>query len=409
MSKIVYRKIACLVTNEGVVAKMGLHPTDLDLGLIHDAALVYSRKAGVLWTGKDKNLPKVFRSRDFKSVDCSALVAYPGLVDPHTHPVFGGDRSREFELRMRGATYQEIATAGGGIVNSVQNTRSLSLAALTSLTTKRFQTAYDFGVRLLEAKSGYGLSLSAEIKSLQAIAASAKKSKFVVVPTCMAAHAIPPEHKAQREKYIQEILEQILPAVAKKKLAQYVDVFCDAGYFSVDESLTIIKHTQMLGMQARVHGEELGFTGIAEKASAAGAHSVDHLLKIDDRGIQAMAKYGTVGVLLPATALYLREPAAPARKLIDAGVCVALATDFNPGSSPTQNLPFVGTLAALHMGMTTAEIIAALTWNGARSLRKEHEFGALLPGFKGEPIFAKGDHPSALFYHLAQGKLISPC
>lgn len=163
-----------------------------------------------------------------------------------------------------------------------------------------------------------------------------------------------------------------------------------------------------LGLATRVHGEELALTGIAAAAAAAGAHSVDHLLKVDDQGIAAMARHGTVAVVLPGTAFYLREAPAPARKLLDQGAVLALATDFNPGTCPTQNLPFIGTLAAVSLGLTTAEIIAGLTWSAARSLRKEKTYGALLPGFRGAPAFAKGDHPSALFYALAPSSLPTP-
>lgn len=408
MGGIVYRRISCLVTNEGVAAKGGIRPLEEDLGLLKDSALAFSPTKGVIWLGPDRSLPKEFRAKGWQQKDCRGLTAYPGLVDGHTHPVFAGDRSREFELRMKGASYQEIAEAGGGIATTVKATRLATSTELAELLDERLRVAYGFGVRLMEAKSGYGLDLKTEIRSLEVIKAAGRRRGIELVPTCMAAHAIPPERKNEREKYIKEVIEKILPEVVKKKLAKYVDVFCDQGYFTVDETLKILSAGAELGLGTRVHGEELGLTGIARKAAEAGAHSVDHLLKIDDAGIAALARTGTVAILLPGTAFYLREPAPPARKLIDNGAVVALATDFNPGSCPTQSLPFIGSLAAINLGMSTAEIIAAITWNSARSMRREKDYGTLLPGARGLPAFATGDHPSALFYRLAPASLSEP-
>lgn len=405
MPGIVYRKLSCLVTNSGVAAKGGVRPNEADLGLISNAALVTTNQGKILWVGKDSALPKLFRGKNWKVRNGKGFVAYPGLVDSHTHPVFSGDRSLEFELRMKGATYQQIAEAGGGIVTSVAATRSAPKKELQKKLERRLSTSYDFGVRLQEAKSGYGLSKKAELLSLQVIQDA--KTKVKLVPTCMAAHAIPKEKKSNRTEYVAEVF-QIIELAAKKKLAKYVDVFCDNGYFSVEETLQFLEAGKKFGLAARVHGEELGLTGIAKLAAEFGAHSVDHLLKVDDAGIKALANSGTVATLLPGTGFYLKEPPAPARKLIDAGAVVALATDFNPGSCPTQNLPFIGSLGAIVLGMSTAEIIAAITWNAARSLREENSYGALLPGFLGAPAFCEGDHPSALFYRLAPSALPVP-
>jgi imidazolonepropionase len=407
VKNLVYRHISCLVTNEGVAARGGVRPQEADLGLIHNAALAFNAQKGILWVGPDKNLPKPFRSKGWKHLNCKGLTAYPGLVDAHTHPVFAGDRAREFELRMQGAKYGEIAAAGGGILHTVKATRAASRGTLAKLLAERVQTAHQFGVRLLEAKSGYGLDPTTEIRSLEVI----RKSKIPgveIVPTCMAAHAIPPEHKANRGKFLREIEEKILPFVAKRKLAEYVDVFCDEGFFTVEETLRLIRVAQALKLSTRVHGEELSLTGIAARAAEAGAHSVDHLLKVDENGIKALARTGCVAVLLPGTALYLREAPAPARELIQGGAVVALASDFNPGTCPTQNLPLIGTLAAISLGMTTAEIITGLTWAGARSLRRESRYGTLLPGASAGPVFARGDHPSALFYAMAPSELPVP-
>lgn len=407
MSRLVYRKISCAITNEGVAAKAGVRPLEADLGVISSAAVAWSGKDGVVWVGADKALPKAFRAKGWRHVDCKGLTAYPGLVDAHTHPVFAGDRSREFELRMRGASYKDIAAAGGGILSTMKATRAARPAELLRLLLARVRDAHGFGVRLMEAKSGYGLDYGSELRSLEAIR-KARGQGVELVPTCMAAHAVPPEFRAKRGEYLAIVREKILPEVAKKRLAEYVDIFCDEGFFTVDETVAVIEAAHALRLSTRLHGEELGLTGIAAKAAALGVHSVDHLLKVDDAGIRAMASAGTVAVLLPGTALYLREPPAPARKLVDSGVPVALASDFNPGTSPTQNLPFIGTLSAISLGLTTAEIIAGLTWNAARSLRRESSYGTLLPGAKCGPVFAEGDHPSALFYRMAPSSLPDP-
>ena len=407
MSRLVFRRISCLVTNEGVAAKRGVRPLDEDLGLVPEAALAWSAKDGVIWAGPDRSLPKPFRGKGWRHVECKGLTAYPGLVDAHTHPVFAGDRSREFELRMRGASYRDIAAAGGGILSTMKATRAASSAELLRLLVGRIREAHGFGVRLMEAKSGYGLDYGSELRSLEVIR-KGRGHGVELVPTCMAAHAIPPEFIDRRADYLALVRDKILPEVAKKKLAEYVDVFCDQGFFTLEETIAVIEAAHALRLSTRLHGEELALTGIAGRAAGLGVHSVDHLLKVDDAGIRAMARAGTVAVLLPGTALYLREPPAPARRLVDAGVPVALASDFNPGTSPTQNLPFIGTLSAISLGLSTAEIISGLTWSAARSLRRESAFGTLLPGAKCAPVFAFGDHPSALFYRMAPSSLPDP-
>lgn len=401
--KKVYRHIECLITNRGLVGKRGVRPTDAGLGIIRQAALAYDDKTGVVWVGADKDLPREFKK--WKSVEAKGHVAYPGLVDCHTHLAFAGNRAHEFELRMQGASYQDIAKAGGGILYSMEQTRAASAADLTKLIKARLDTAYNFGVRLMESKSGYGLSYEAELKSLKALRKAAEGSPVELETTCLSAHAIPPEFKEDRQIYVIQICKQYLPKF--KALARFCDVFCDPGFFSLEETRTIFSAATKLGYKLRLHGEELANTGAAELAAEMGACSVDHLLKVSDKGIKALAESKTVGVLLPATSFYLREPAAPARKLIDAAVPIAIASDFNPGTSPTQNLPFVGTLAAINLGMTTAEIIAGLTYVPALSLCRETEFGALLPGFKGSPIFCQGDHPSALFYQMAPARVLA--
>jgi len=405
----VYRKISCLVTNKGAPVTSGIRPLEKDLGIISQGAIVFDSKKGILWVGEDKKLPHIFREKKWKHVTCKNLTAYPGLVDCHTHPAFLGDRSKEFSLRMQGATYQQIAESGGGILSSMHATRTGKAQEFINVIKKRFLTSYKFGVRLLEAKSGYGLSHEHELASLRYIKNAADQSNFLQVhATCLAAHAIPPEFRGKRSAYVDKICFSLLPVVKQKNLARYVDVFCDRGYFTINETKRIFLAAQKLGLGLRLHGEELEHTGAAELAAEFNALSVDHLLKINTTGIKKLAASQTIATLLPGTSLYLKEDPAPARRLINAGVRVALATDFNPGSCPTQNLPFIGTLAALNLEMSAAEIITAITWNAAKSLRAEKKYGCLLPGFLGEPIFCEGNHPSALFYKMAAPELPDP-
>ncbi len=401
---LVYRKIDCLVTN-GNLLKNCVQPQEKELGIIRNAALVFSRSKGVVWVGKDSVLPAIFKKK--KQIICKGHVAYPGFVDSHTHPVFDGNRAKEFALRTAGASYQEIAQAGGGILSTVSATRKASVKKLSQLVQTRLETAYDFGVRAMEGKSGYGLEKSAELRSLSALQSAEKSFKKIkVLRTCLAAHAVPPEYKNKKEKWVDVICKSILPGVRKRNLASFVDVFCDEGYFSISDTRKIFTTAKSLGFSLRLHGDELANTEAACLAVEMGAKSVDHLLKVSPAGIRALAQSDTIATLLPGTSLFLKEPPAPARELIDGGAAVALATDFNPGTCTTQNLPFIASLATLQLGMTVPEVIIGITWNGACALGIQDMYGALKVGYRGEPVFCKGDHPSAICYHLASGKLV---
>ena len=401
----VYRNISCLVSNKEMPHKNGIRPIESHLGIIKNAALVYSTKKGVLWLGKDKNLSKKFSKLSY--YNCKNFVAYPGFVDSHTHLIFDGNRAEEYSMRMEGKTYDQIAKAGGGILSTVKYTRKASDQRLYDLGKKRINEAYKFGVRLMEAKSGYGLSENSEIKILK-ILKKLKNSKVKIRATCLAAHAVPQEYKRKKQAWIKKICESILPKVKKEGLAQYVDVFCDEGYFSIEDTKKIFNAAKKLNFFLKLHGDELKNTGAAELAVKMNALSVDHLLKVSKKGIQALANSSTIATLLPGTSLFLKEEPAPARALIDAGASVALATDFNPGSCTTQNLPLIATLASIHLKMTMPEIITAITWNGARAMGMEKIYGTLLPGYLGEPSFCEGEHPAAVYYRMAPRELAQP-
>lgn len=366
-----------ILTGNGVRAKDGRRVTEADLGRIEDGALVHDGKK-ILWVGPTKDLPKKYKKARKKDLKLAQAVV-PGFVDCHTHLVFAGNRSDEFARRCAGATYEEIAASGGGIVASVAGTRKATKAELLKIAVERVEKSRSFGVRTLEIKSGYGLDTASEVKVLEVAQALKKKFKDMTFSTTfLGAHAFPKDKS--REEYMRELLEKMLPAVVRKKLADACDVFVDEGYFTVDQARELLKKAKSLGLQIKIHADEFGNTESAALAADLGCLSADHLLRISDRGISRLASSQTVGVLLPGTAFYLKAPHAPARKLIDAGVCVALSTDFNPGSCMTLNLPAIMTIAALYLGMSRAEIFAAVTYNGAKALGLQTRKGTLSEG-----------------------------
>jgi imidazolonepropionase len=368
-----------LLTGAGVRAKDGRRVREEDLGRIPDGALVYSEKPSrVLWTGPTSELPRKHAGAKKTNLK-GARALIPGMVDCHTHLVFAGDRSDEFAARCGGATYQEIAKKGGGILSTVKATRAASAAELERLAVARVREAASYGVRTLELKSGYGLDTKTELKLLEV--ASKLKKKFpnlTLTSTFLGAHAFPPEKT--RAEYVRELLEEMLPEVARRKLADACDVFADEGYFTNIEARVILEKARKLGLKTKLHADELADTEGASLAAELGALSADHLLKISSHGIAALAAGDTVAVLLPGTAFYLNAAQAPARRLLDAGAAVALATDFNPGTCMCLSLPAVMTIAALQLGMTRAEIFAAVTYNGAKALGLEERKGTLEPG-----------------------------
>ncbi len=375
-----------LLTGAGVRIKDGVRVTDEDLGRIPDGALVYrTKKVGryevpdrIEWVGSTEELPK--RWKKIPHLDLRGKKAViPGLVDCHTHLIFDGDRSEEFSARCAGATYEEISKRGGGILSTVQATRASSEAQLVKLGAERLKEIYRRGVRTVEIKSGYGLDFESEMKSLRAIALLKKKfPQMTLTATYMGAHAIP--QGRDRRDYIQEMIHRTLPEIQKKRLADACDVFIDEGYFTCDEGREILGAAKRMGFRTKIHADELNNTESASLAAELGALSADHLLRVSDRGVQSLSCSEVVAVLLPGTAFYLKAAQAPARKLLNQGVRVALATDFNPGTFMGLSLPSVMTIAALYLGMTRAEIFAAVTYNGARALGLSASKGTLEPG-----------------------------
>lgn len=314
-------------------------------------------------------------------IDAGGRVVLPGFVDAHTHPVFAGTRAGEFEQRSLGATYQEIAARGGGIQSTVNQTRAASLDDLVSAGRRYAEWFLRGGTTTVEAKSGYGLSLEDEIKILRAIKKLDEDTPLRYVPTFLGAHTIPKEYAARRDEYISLVIDEMLPQVAREKLAEFADVFCEQNVFTTDETWKILSAARCHGLGLRMHADQLSLSGGAKLAAELATVTADHLENTDAEGIAALKSAGVQPVLLPGSVYALGSSRYPAaREMIDAGLAVVLATDFNPGSSPTPSMPMILSLAATHMKLTPAEAITAATINAAYSLNRGMQLGSLEPG-----------------------------
>jgi imidazolonepropionase len=314
-------------------------------------------------------------------LDARGGIVVPGFVDAHTHPVFAGTREDEFELRTRGASYAEIAAAGGGIVSSARGVREASEEELLARLSVRLDRFLALGTTTIEAKTGYGLSAADERKSLAVLAHARRSHPLEVVPTFLGAHAVPPEHRARPAAWVELLVEELLPEVAERGLAEYCDVFTERNAFDLADSRRILTRARELGLGLRMHADQLSPLGGAELAAELGAASADHLEHVSERGIEALARAGVVPVLCPLVPLFLREPQeVPARRMIERGLAPALSTDFNPGSCYTQSMPEVLTFAALRLRMRAGECLTAATLNAAASLGRADRLGSLEPG-----------------------------
>jgi imidazolonepropionase len=345
-----------------------------EVEVLSDAAvLIDDQRIG--WVGARKEAPKSDRI-----VEVSGVI-FPGFIDCHTHGVFGAPRLDDQERRALGVDYKAIAAAGGGILQSVRDVRSQSETMLEALTLVRLGALLASGSTTIEVKSGYGLELEAELKQLRIIKRLGDSLPATLVPTFLGAHEVPPEYRDRRDEYVRVVCEEMIPTVARERLAECCDVFCEPGVFSVSESRQILDAALRHGMRVKLHADELEGSGGAELAVEMGALSADHLAAISDAGIRALAKSETVAVLLPATMVFLgKRSQAPARQLIEAGAAVALATDFNPGTSPTMSLPLVMALGVSQLGLRHAEVVTAVTINAAAALGLAQDRGQIAAG-----------------------------
>lgn len=348
---------------------------------------------------------------DATPIDCRGGVLLPGFVDSHTHGVFGRARYEEQELRAAGHDYMEIARRGGGIHSSVRDLRTRTEDDLVALALPRLARLAASGVTTVELKSGYGLTLEDELKTLRVIARLRDLLPMRVVPTFLGAHEVPLEYRDRRggrEEYIALLTEEMIPAVARERLADFADVFCETGVYTADESRRILSAARAHGLGLKLHADELTDAGGARLAAEMGAVSADHLAAVSEAGVQALRAGSTVATLLPGTMMFLGKPRqAPARAMIDGGVAVALATDFNPGTSPTTNFPLILTLAVSQLRMSVAEAVVAATVNGAAALGLAGDVGQLAPGFSADLALFEIDDIRELPYWYGDRRLLA--
>jgi len=397
-----------VVTSRGASGKPLIGEDLKDLSVIEDGAVaVQGDKIKVVGpTAAVLNLVETDEST--RMIDASGKVVLPGLVDPHTHVVFGGSREHELALKLQGVPYLEILARGGGILNSVEATRAASEEELIKSGIKYCRQMLAQGTTTAEAKSGYGLTTEAEIKTLRAISRVDREQPVDLVPTFLGAHAVPKEYKDDPDLYLDLVIEEMLPRVAEEKLARYCDVFCEEGIFSVEQSRRVLEAARERGFDLKMHADEIVPLGGAELAAELGAISADHLLVISDRGIEKMAEAGVIAVILPGTTFYLREDHyAPARKMIEAGVPVALATDFNPGSSPNNNLQLIINIACLYLRMTPSEVINAITINAAHAVGCPADIGSLEEGKKADLVLFDAPNYEYLAYRYGTNLISS--
>ena len=373
------RNIGLLATLAGPRPRVGAGMRDL--GLVEAAALAVA--AGrIAYAGPESDLEaRVPLGPDTRVLDAGGAAVVPGFVDPHTHLAFAGQRDDEIQRRLAGASYAEIAAAGGGIVRTVEATRKASTDELVQGICQRLDEMLACGTTTVEIKSGYGLETAAEIRSLEAIRRASERHPVTVVPTFLGAHEVPVEHRSDRSRYVSLLVHEMIPEVAGRGLATYCDVFCEEGVFTVAESRRILETAFEHGMDLRIHADELKWTGGAELAAGLGARSADHLVFASEAGMKALAEAGCVGTVLPSATFYLRLGRyAPVRAMIQAGVPVALATDVNPGGGLSPSVPFAVAVACFNMGLSLEEALTAATINAAHSLGLQDEVGSLEVG-----------------------------
>ena len=369
-----------------------------ELGIVHDASVVV-RDGIIRWVGPSSDLPSGIAD-DLHQLDASAYVALPGFVDSHTHLVFAGSRDEEFAMRSAGMTYQEIASRGGGILNSVTATRAATKKELKRSASRFLDALMRHGTTTVEIKSGYGLDPESETKMMEVISDLASEHFLTVVRTFLGAHAIPPEHRESPEHYTDIVIDRMLPHIVRRGLADFCDVFCEKGYFSVDQSRRILAAARSLGLKLKIHADELAASGGSELAAELRTVSADHLEHISPEGFQKLGDAGVVAVVLPGVSFFLNHGYAPARRLIEAGVPLAIASDFNPGSCMSFSMPLMMTIACTHMRMTVEECIAATTINGAAAVGLSDRLGSIEVGKEGDMVLYDIPNYRHLAYHF---------
>lgn len=398
MSDLVITNLAEVATPVGATPRRGRAQGSIER---HERATVWCRDGRIAFIGTDAELAAQFGElASTPRLDGAGGTLVPGFVDPHTHLPWAGSREHEFADRLAGKSYQEIAAAGGGILSTMRSTREASEEELVRLLERRLDRMLELGTTTAEAKSGYGLDLEVELKQLRAIRAAGRTHAVDLVPTLLAAHETPPEYRDRKELYLDLVCEEIVPRVAEEKLAVFSDVFCEQGVFSAEESRRVLEAGVVHGLAPRLHADEFVDSGGARLAAELGALSADHLIAVSDAGIEALAASGVTAVLLPGTSFFLmKHHYAPARRLVEAGVPVALATDCNPGSSHTESMPMILVLAVFELGLSIEEALTAATLNAACCLGLGEEIGSIEIGKRADLVLLEAPNVLHLAYH----------
>lgn len=408
------KNIGQLITMAGDVPRLGKAMNEL--GLIENGGIAVAGEEILAVGESDKVEGGTPLAEGCTVIDADGMVVTPGFIDPHTHPVFSKTREKEFEMRLQGKSYMEIAQSGGGIRSSVRDLRKTDYAVLKDKTKERLDRFLNFGVTTIEAKSGYGLSTESEIKQLEIINELNMTHPIDLIPTFLGAHEYPDEFRDNHEGYIDLLINEMIPAVTKNKLAEFSDIFTEKGVYTVEESRRVQRAAAKAGLKLKFHADELESTGGAELAAELKAVSADHLVYISEAGIKAIAKSGTVAVMLPGTTFSLAgKNYAPAKKMIEEGVILALSTDCNPGSSYSESTPIIISLAALMMKLTAAEAISAVTVNAACAVDRAGKIGQLISSLQADiTIWNMADYRELPYHYgvnlaakvIKKGKLV---
>ncbi len=397
MLDLLIKNIGELATAQGNTPKKGTAQGEVQIS--HQVSIGIT-DGKISYVGPEEEAPTAKQT-----YDAEGCLVTPGLVDAHTHLVFGGWRQHELPQKLAGATYLEILKGGGGILSTVRNTRAATEEELVEKTKNLLDQMIAHGTTTVEAKSGYGLSTAEELKQLRVVRALQETHPVDLVSTFMGAHAIPEEYKNDRADYVKLVCEEMIPTVAKEKLAEFCDIFCETAVFDIEETRKILNCAKEYGFGVKLHGDEIDPIGGGELAGELGALSAEHLIEASDAGIEAMAKSGTIGVLLPATSMYLDKSFARARKMLDTNMAVAVATDFNPGSSPNFNMQIPMTLACLKYRLSPKEALTAVTLNGACAIRRGDLVGTIEVGKQADIVVWDAPDLNFLFYRYGNNQV----